>query len=330
MFFYWIIISYTRLGQLPLPLIAAAATFATPLRDGLRFFIGKMPWCKIEPDPGVFTELKQQMEVKGVQVKELYSLDLDSLNSLRPVYGLIFLFKWRPGEKDDRVIIKDQPVATATATASAAVTTACFHSDAINHRGKGKRRRRRWWKGGAIGPKLSSLREFTKNFPPELKGLAINNSEAVRTAHNSFATLEPEQRAAGKDDDVYHYISYIHVDGVLYELDGLKEGSLLALGRGLGGHSDLDWLRMVTPVIQERIERERILQQLATLQTERLVDNNNVEALNKQLSEINAEIEAATEKILIEEEKFKKWGIENMRHKHKYIPFTVRLSEDSR
>lgn len=111
-----------------------------------------------------------------------------------------------------------------------------------------------------------------------MRGLAIGNSERIRTVHNSFARPEPfvlEERRATEKDDVYHFIryrlhrsarpprkffsciifigiiySYVPVNGVLYELDGLQEGPIPH-----GPVTEDTWLARAREVVQTRIQR---------------------------------------------------------------------------
>jgi ubiquitin carboxyl-terminal hydrolase L5 len=287
-------------------------------------------WCTIESDPGVFTELITKIGVKDIQVEELYELDKETLQQLRPVYGLIFLFKYvqdhdeRPVEKEyGDLFFANQVINNACATQ--AILSIILNCPALD-----------------IGPELRNFKDFTKNFSPDLKGLAISNCELVRSTHNSFARPEPfvltEDKNATEEEDVYHFISYIPYKGILWELDGLKAGPI-----NLGPCNEEDWLNKIFPIVKARIERYSsseirfnlmaIIRNRKSVYSEKIAKNEaHIQELKSTGSSAEDEIQALQEendelraRIKSEEEKFKNWEIENVRRKHNYIPFVINL-----
>ncbi|KAG0231221.1 ubiquitin carboxyl-terminal hydrolase [Actinomortierella wolfii] len=206
-------------------------------------------WCLIESDPGVFTGLIKGIGVKGVQVEEIYSLDKETLHDLKPVHGLIFLFKFEgrapSGAESSEAPIDytNQNVFFAQQVINNACATQAILSILLNS------------KNIDLGEELSNFKSFVADFPPDLRGHAISNSDVIRTVHNSFARSDPfindmHDPTAKEKEDLFHFISYLPIDGQLYELDGLQEGPK---NHGPVPEGEDGWLDKVGPIIQQRM-----------------------------------------------------------------------------
>lgn len=285
-------------------------------------------WCLIESDPGVFTELIRGFGVKGLQVEELWSLDAENFERLKPIHGLIFLFKWFPGEEPvgsivqdsrlDKIFFAKQVINNACATqAIVSVLLNCKHQDV------------------ELGETLTTFKEFCQSFDATMKGLSLSNSEVIRQVHNSFSRqqlFEFDSKAATKEDDVFHFVAYLPIDGRLYELDGLKDGPV-----DIGPISpDTDWLNIARPVIEERIRKysndEIHFNLMAIVSERKMTYQKKIEELNKQLEAggidmdfTHLEVDRLRALIDEEESKMKRYQVENIRRKHNYLPLIMEL-----
>ncbi|XP_056352965.1 ubiquitin carboxyl-terminal hydrolase isozyme L5 isoform X4 [Oenanthe melanoleuca] len=224
-------------------------------------------WCLMESDPGVFTELIKGFGCRGAQVEEIWSLEPENFEKLKPVHGLIFLFKWQPGEEPAGSVVQDsrldtiffakQVINNACATqAIVSVLLNCAHQDIH------------------LGETLSEFKEFSQSFDAAMKGLALSNSEVIRQVHNSFARqqmFEFDAKSSAKEEDAFHFVSYVPVNGRLYELDGLREGPI-----DLGACHQDDWISAVRPVIEKRIQKKMIYEQRIAELQQQLAEIENI------------------------------------------------------
>ncbi|XP_024084688.1 ubiquitin carboxyl-terminal hydrolase isozyme L5 [Cimex lectularius] len=285
-------------------------------------------WCLIESDPGVFTELIKEFGCSGVEVEELWGLEAEQFETLKPVHGLIFLFKWLPDDEPAGSIVKDsrlekiffakQVINNACATqAILSILLNCKHPDLH------------------LGKTLTDFRDFTHTFDANMKGLALSNAQGIREVHNSFARqtlFEFDNKAANKDEDVFHFVGYVPIEGRLYELDGLKEGPV-----DLGAlPADTDWVDVVRPIIQKRInkynEGEIHFNLMAVISDKKLQYEKRLQQLQKQIDDggmetdtINSEMTKLRLMIENEENKVKRYKSENIRRKHNYLPLIVEI-----
>lgn len=311
-------------------------------------------WCTIESDPGVFSELIENIGVSGVQVEEIYSLDQDSLMNNKS-HGLIFLFKWKT-ESDPRLTIQPSDIpelffakqVISNACATQAILSVLLNADGLN-----------------IGETLSNFKEFTKEFDADSKGLAISNSEIIRSSHNAFASADPfvaeESKHSHTKGDAYHFVAYIPFQGSVYELDGLKSGPIF-----LGSiDPNRNWWTVARQTIEDRMARysssethfallticESKLLSISSDVNSKLsylnlvnfvlasesgygtvasddgrfvVADNNEEAI-RQKSHLEHELSSLREELSLEEDRVRKQKEENARRRHNFVPFVLAL-----
>jgi ubiquitin carboxyl-terminal hydrolase L5 len=279
-------------------------------------------WCTIESDPGVFTELLEELGCSQVQLEELWTLDDESLQALNDsggIFGLIFLFQWtQPNAvaKKKEALPEDQ-VPEGLFFAHQVTTNACatqaILSVVLNTPPEQVE----------LGPTLSEFREFTASFPPSLKGVSISSSEPIKKAHNAFGRTDAFLNdgkfvsSSRSSEDVFHFVAYIPKDNKVYELDGLQTGPIV-VGDYDGAANPTSWLSVARTAIQERMTGDAIKFNLMAVVKDKRIG----------LKEKIKDDSSAAMQLEMEEGKRAQWKLENQRRRHNYVPLCVSLLKE--
>ncbi|KAK7546647.1 ubiquitin carboxyl-terminal hydrolase [Phyllosticta citricarpa] len=216
-------------------------------------------FCEIENDPAFFNTMLQDFGVKGVKVQEVFGLDEALLCMLpKPVYGLIFLFRYKEDDFLETDAICPDHVWFANQTTGNACATVALLNIVMNI------------PDVDLGPNLSSFKSFTRDFTPALRGDQIQNYDFVKNVHNSFARKidmmnidlkmqddvkaskaksKAAKNASSGDDAAFHFIAFLPIAGSVWKLDGLDRQPQKVQELG----ADDDWLQSIAPNLMARM-----------------------------------------------------------------------------
>ncbi|KAL0237300.1 hypothetical protein PCE1_000697 [Barthelona sp. PCE] len=281
-------------------------------------------WPLILNEPGVFTGLINSMGLSDIQAEELYEFKYESWKSLSPVYGIIFMYPWAPNTMDDsRVLLPNEcdfffakQVATNSCATQALLSVLMNLPATVD-----------------LPPLLKRFKDFAMPLTAEGRGLAIQNSTELFDIHCSMArppmmTMEQDTTTESNEES-FHFVAFVPIDGKLYELDGLKLGPV-CLGDIVPENEESEedcFLRVVAEEMTDRI-RETMSSTLSFSMM--AVCKDILLSLKEKLDvakDANDEAVIAELEFDINEEEMRReqWSNENIRRKHNYIPFLIQL-----
>ncbi|KAJ5110752.1 hypothetical protein N7532_001287 [Penicillium argentinense] len=250
-------------------------------------------FCEIESEPALFNVMLREFGVRGVKVQEVVSLEEEMMVFLnKPIYGLIFLFRWREDDVKKQEATCPDGIWFANQTASNACASVAMLNIVNNI------------PNIDLGENLRHFKEFTMPFTPALRGDAINNFEFVKRVHNSFARkmdilnadlqlrtdASPKKSSKSSSQDLgeaeaaFHFIAFMPALGQVWKFDGLERQP-----HSLGECAEEDWLELAKPDILKRMaayEQEQIEFSILGLVRDPLPDLQQELAINIRSLEI--------------------------------------------
>lgn len=285
-------------------------------------------WSLTESDPGVFTGLLQELGVKGLEVAELWGLDDELLQELKPVHALIFLFIWighgDPATADGTLETPEGQHYFAHQVINNACASIAILNATLNIQDPDVE----------LGEELENLRAFSDGLNSDDKGWTISNSEKIRAVHNSFARSDPysleESRPQAEDEDSYHFITYVPIGDKLYELDGLKASPV---SHGLIPGGPANWTAFAKEVLERRIATHppgEVHFNLMAITSRSSFLTRQVASLTAQAAAARADggegdawveeqLGEAKERLARVQAQFKEWEFDNALRRHNFI-----------
>lgn len=193
-------------------------------------------WRELESDPGLFSLLVEGYGVQGVKVEEVYDM---STRIEGKVYGFVFLFRYEHGDRRARKKARDLASEDVSYVLEPDIVNGMFFAHQIIVNSCATHALLSVLLNCPdlqLGPILTRLKSFCSGLDPETKGFSIANMVELSLAHNKHArpnVLLPLPSTGRKGavlssahsllPETYHFVSYVPINGRMFELDGLKE-----------------------------------------------------------------------------------------------------------